>query len=73
MVNLVGGETGIPKIKNLSVLEDMPDAYLHWYEKNEVRVGRKMGHMTVLGENARAQAEILADNVTVIDSNTETL
>ena len=66
MVNLVGEANGNPQIKNQTILDDMPGAYMHWYEKTEVRVGRKMGHMTVLGENARAQAEILADNVTVI-------
>ena len=73
MVNLVGTANGTPEIKNQSVLDKMPEAYLHWYEKTEVKVGRKMGHMTVLGEEARAQAEILVDKVTVIDSNTQTL
>ncbi len=68
MVNLIGTAQGFPQIINENVLHDMPQSYMHWYEKAEVRPGRKMGHMTVLAttrDEARAKAEVLADEVTV--------
>lgn len=34
-----------------------PDAYFHWYGKAESRVGRKMGHINCVGENAVERAK----------------
>lgn len=68
MVNLIGTAEGAPRIMNESVLTSMSKSHMHWYEKAEVRPGRKMGHMTVLAttrDEARAKAEVLADEVTV--------
>jgi 5-(carboxyamino)imidazole ribonucleotide synthase len=51
MVNLLGFDTGetdlTPKLK---ALEALSGAYLHWYGKQEVRPGRKLGHLTVVLE-----------------------
>lgn len=35
-----------------------PDAFLHLYGKTEARRGRKMGHLNVLGQNAKGAAEL---------------
>jgi 5-(carboxyamino)imidazole ribonucleotide synthase len=51
MVNLLGDlwQGGEPRwLELLSV----PQGYLHLYGKTEAKPGRKMGHFTVLGENA---------------------
>ena len=34
-----------------------PGAHVHWYGKAEAREGRKMGHLTVVGERCVARAE----------------
>lgn len=50
MLNLLGapGAMGAPNIYGYRRLLETPGAYLHWYEKREVRPGRKMGHITLL-------------------------
>lgn len=55
MVNLLGDvwSNGQPKWER--VLSD-PTAYLHLYGKAEARPARKMGHITVLGEDAGRRA-----------------
>ncbi len=65
MVNLLGDlwDQGSPDWT--SVLDD-PQAKLHLYGKSEPRPGRKMGHLTVLGEvptEAAARALALRQNV----------
>ena len=55
MVNLLGDlwEKGEPDwLEMLAV----PRGYLHLYGKTEAKPGRKMGHFTVLGENAEIAA-----------------
>ena len=58
MVNILGSRNGhaVPRREALAV----SGAHLHLYDKREVRVRRKMGHVTVLGatlEEARERAE----------------
>jgi 5-(carboxyamino)imidazole ribonucleotide synthase len=38
-------------------LEAVPGAHVHWYGKSPAKTGRKMGHVNVAGENAKALAE----------------
>lgn len=47
MFNLIGQS----REPDLSHLKDMGDAHLHWYGKGEARPRRKMGHVTVLGND----------------------
>ena len=51
--NLVGepGFVGSPVIEGLDELSQIPDAHVHLYGKDECRPGRKMGHLTLIGEN----------------------
>ena len=48
MVNLLGTRTG-PAEVSIAAASAVPGAHLHLYGKSEVRVGRKMGHVTALG------------------------
>jgi 5-(carboxyamino)imidazole ribonucleotide synthase len=41
-----------------------PDAHLHLYGKTAARPGRKMGHLTVVGDDAAGRATALRDAVT---------
>lgn len=58
MVNLLGDvwENGTPK---WDAVLDEPSAALHLYGKREARPARKMGHITVLGDDAAEKAAAL--------------
>lgn len=53
MVNLIGaeGESGLARIENLDEILKIPGVHLHWYAKEETRPGRKMGHITLVGND----------------------
>ncbi len=52
MVNLLGYENSQNDYqKKRSLLQQIPKAHLHWYGKTESRLGRKLGHVTVLLDN----------------------
>lgn len=56
MANLLGDhwEAGPP---DWSALRQFPDVKVHLYGKRESRIGRKMGHLTVLAETSEAAVE----------------
>ena len=56
MANLLGDhwEAGPP---DWSALKQFPDVKVHLYGKRESRIGRKMGHLTVLAETSEAAVE----------------
>ncbi|MFN8373268.1 MAG: 5-(carboxyamino)imidazole ribonucleotide synthase [Anaerolineae bacterium] len=65
MVNVLGNRDGSSK-DDISRALAVPGTHLHLYGKREVRVGRKMGHVTALGmtlEEAEAAAQQAADLV----------
>jgi 5-(carboxyamino)imidazole ribonucleotide synthase len=52
MVNLLGYENSQSDYEQKrSLLKQIPQAHLHWYGKTESRLGRKLGHVTVLLDN----------------------
>ncbi len=53
MVNIIGAEkfSGKAIYKGIEKVLALKDVYLHLYGKEETRPGRKMGHITILGEN----------------------
>ncbi|NJN15261.1 MAG: 5-(carboxyamino)imidazole ribonucleotide synthase [Oscillochloris sp.] len=59
MVNLLGRRDGPPAKDALKEALAIPGAHIHLYGKRASRPGRKMGHITVLG-NSLAEAEALA-------------
>ena len=52
MVNLLGAEgyKGKAVIDGIDQLMRMSDVHLHWYGKTDTRPNRKMGHITLVGE-----------------------
>ncbi len=59
MVNLLGRRNGPVGREALREALAIPGAHIHLYGKREARVGRKMGHVTVLGASV-AEAEAVA-------------
>lgn len=63
MVNLLGTEDSTSDYADKrTALANMPNAHVYWYGKKTSRVGRKMGHVTILtdGENQdAATAEVI--------------
>jgi 5-(carboxyamino)imidazole ribonucleotide synthase len=49
MINILGERNGIPNPDALKEALATGGAHIHLYGKREVRIGRKMGHITVLG------------------------
>jgi 5-(carboxyamino)imidazole ribonucleotide synthase len=59
MVNMLGKRNGYSDSQAARPALIMTGAHVHIYGKKEVRIGRKMGHVTVLGTNL-AEAEQIA-------------
>lgn len=57
MANLLGDlwEHGTP---HWEVITHVPEAYLHLYDKDQPKAGRKMGHLTVCAESSTAAARL---------------
>jgi 5-(carboxyamino)imidazole ribonucleotide synthase len=54
MVNLLGTSTGRAQPRGVDVAATQPDTFVHIYGKADVRIGRKMGHVTALGASPDA-------------------
>lgn len=50
MINLIGDEDGTPIYDGLEKALALPAVNVHIYGKEQLRKGRKMGHITVLGD-----------------------
>ena len=51
MINLLGTHDRIAQVEHAKEVLESADAHLHIYGKLKSRPGRKMGHMTLLGDN----------------------
>lgn len=51
MINLLGKRNGIGELLNYEEVLSDPDISLHLYSKSESRMGRKMGHITIIGDD----------------------
>ena len=51
MINILGERKGTPNPDPLKEMLAVGGTHVHLYGKDEVRPGRKMGHITVLGYN----------------------
>lgn len=58
MVNLLGDLWNGQQAPDWTRVLEQPDAHLHLYGKAEARVGRKMGHLTVVSDTPTKAAEI---------------
>lgn len=63
MVNLLGYESAETSyLEKRQQLQSFPNSYVYWYGKTKARPGRKLGHVTVLGENI-LEASSIADQI----------
>jgi 5-(carboxyamino)imidazole ribonucleotide synthase len=53
MINLLGKKEGDGIVENYNKALNNPDIHLHIYGKQESRLGRKMGHITLLGKDKK--------------------
>jgi 5-(carboxyamino)imidazole ribonucleotide synthase len=71
MVNLLGYENAEDDYaQKRAKLAEMPQTFVHWYNKTESRIGRKLGHVTVLinDVNHKNQPEHLLSIIQKIES-----
>jgi 5-(carboxyamino)imidazole ribonucleotide synthase len=54
MINLLGKKNGPGVVSDLNRSFIYEDVHLHIYGKYQSRIGRKMGHITMLGENSKS-------------------
>ncbi len=52
MINILGERQGVPNTGAVADLLGVGGTHVHLYGKDEIRMGRKMGHITVLGYSA---------------------
>lgn len=57
MINILGKRDGKAEIKNAGKVLENENTYLHIYGKNKTIKGRKMGHITVLGNDLNKALE----------------
>jgi len=74
MLNLIGeaGHSGPVKYAGLETAMQMPGVYIHLYGKHETKPGRKMGHVTLLGNNQEdllKKAAFIKQNLRVISGH----
>lgn len=65
MVNLLGFEDSQSDYQNKrEQLANIPHTFVHWYGKNESRIGRKLGHVTVLlEEEGKEKGKAIAQQI----------
>ncbi len=54
MINLLGNADGVPYPSGIAQALSIDGVHLHLYGKNASKTGRKMGHLTVLGESVES-------------------
>lgn len=68
MVNTLGTHNRPAQVEGLAPVLATPDAHFHLYGKKSSKVGRKMGHLTVLGDDldtTLTQARTLAQSIRI--------
>ncbi|MEA5534260.1 5-(carboxyamino)imidazole ribonucleotide synthase [Crocosphaera sp. XPORK-15E] len=64
MVNLLGYENSHHDYaEKRAKIAEIPHAYLHWYGKTESRLGRKLGHVTVLIKDTHTDPKAIAKTI----------
>jgi 5-(carboxyamino)imidazole ribonucleotide synthase len=59
MLNLLGTTNAPAELSPISEFLSIPDGHLHLYGKKTSRIGRKMGHFTLLGDNKESMLQTL--------------
>ncbi|MDJ0660591.1 MAG: 5-(carboxyamino)imidazole ribonucleotide synthase [Crocosphaera sp.] len=64
MVNLLGYENSHDDYQEKrQKIANLPHTYVHWYEKNESRPGRKLGHVTRLIQDNNIDPQTIAQEI----------
>ena len=58
MVNILAERSGEVDLARLSEAKGNSRVTVHWYGKKEARPDRKMGHITILGEDPEETKEL---------------
>jgi len=71
MLNVLGepGHSGNVKYVGLDTVMDLSNVYIHLYGKTTTKPGRKMGHVTILGNSQRelmTKAEVVRNSLKVV-------
>jgi 5-(carboxyamino)imidazole ribonucleotide synthase len=68
MVNLLGYEdTDSDYLTQRQQIAARPNTFVHWYGKTQSRIGRKLGHVTILLDSVdRSQSAALAQQVELL-------
>lgn len=71
MLNVLGepGHSGNVKYVGLDTVMDLSNIYIHLYGKTTTKPGRKMGHVTILGNSQRelmTKAEVVRNSLKVV-------
>lgn len=63
MVNILGepGHTGVPIYEGLAEAVSIPGVFAHIYGKTQTKPFRKMGHLTIVGDDVEAVQKTVAD------------
>lgn len=61
MLNLLGTKNGPAELMPAHKFLLIPDGHLHLYGKKDSKIGRKMGHFTLLGDNSAEMLETLTN------------
>ena len=68
MVNLLGTKTATSDYtKQRAALSQIPDATVYWYGKRQSRIGRKLGHVTILTDTPNDSA-VIAEAIANVES-----
>ncbi len=67
MINILGERNGEAKLQNAGKLLSKETAYLHIYGKKETQIGRKMGHITVLGDDLNNTVKLAGEYREIIN------
>ena len=59
MLNLLGTQNAPASLENANAFLSIEDGHLHLYGKKMSKIGRKMGHFTLLGHDKKAMFKIL--------------
>ena len=51
MINILGERNGVAEASGVEEAEKLGNVFVHMYGKKDVKVERKMGHLTVIGDN----------------------
>jgi len=58
MKNIIGAKDGVASYTGLDVALNIPLTHLHIYGKHEVKKGRKMGHVTIVGDKLEVEKKL---------------